>query len=134
MKFLRGVIGFSLAAIIINSLWGVFVTYFGVLGGYISALILTGSMWFLNHYIGIIQNEKESAYIDMGLGIAIALVTRDMINQGAMSVISSMPTFSCVIVGAILGGIAAGLIEKQLGKSKISYKTIDILSTKFIND
>ncbi len=134
MKFLRGVIGFSLAAIIINTLWGVFVAYFGVLGGYVSAFILTGSMWFLNHYIGIIQNEEDAAYIDMGLGIAVSLVVRDMINKGAISIISSMPTFFCISVGAILGGIAAGLIEKQLIANKKNSKAIEILNTRFLND
>lgn len=134
MKFIRGVIGFALAGIVINTLWGVFVNNFGILGGYISALILTGSMWFLNHSIGLIQNDKDSAFVDMGLGVGICLVVRDMINNGVISITSSVPTFLCVTVGSVLGGIAAGLIEKELNKNKTRDKNLEGIRTQFLND
>lgn len=133
MKFFRGTLGFFLAAIVINSFWSVFTNIFGVLGGYISAFILTGSMWFLNHYIGLIENDEDSAFIDMALGIAISIVVRDSMIHGVSSVVSSMPTFAWVTIGAVLGGCSAGVIERNLSKSNKNDEGFKIIKPKVID-
>ncbi len=118
MKFLKSTFGYFLASIIINGFWGIFTNKFGPFGGYIAALCLTGSAWYINHYLGLIKHDEDSAFIDMGLGVAICLVTKGYILSGINSIISSIPTFICIVVGAILGGYVSVLIEKKILEKK----------------
>lgn len=118
MKFLKSTFGYFLASIIINGFWGIFTNKFGPFGGYIAALCLTGSAWYINHYLGLIKHDEDSAFIDMGLGVAICLVTKEYILSGINSIISSIPTFICIVVGAILGGYVSVLIEKKILEKK----------------
>ena len=118
MKFLKSTFGYFLASIIINGFWGIFTNKFGPFGGYIAALCLTGSAWYINHYLGLIKHDEDSAFIDMGLGVAICLVTKGYILSGINSIISSIPTFICIVVGAILGGYVSVLIEKRILEKK----------------
>lgn len=133
MKFLKSTFGYFLAAVIINTFWGFFTNKLGLLGGYFAAFFLTGSMWYVNHYLGLIKHDEDSAFIDMGLGIAICLVTKGYIFNGINSLISSMPTFICIAVGAAFGGYAAVVIEKNIMKKKIVKVTSKEESLKGIN-
>lgn len=133
MKFFRGTLGFFLAAIVINSFWGVFTNILGIFGGYISAVILTGLMWFLNHYMGLIENDEDSAFIDMALGIAISIIVRDSIIHGASSMVSSMPTFVCVTIGAVLGGCVAAVIERNMVRTNKNDEAFKIIKPKVID-
>jgi hypothetical protein len=134
VKFLKSTFGYFLASIIINGCWGFFTNKFGILGGYAAAFFLTGSMWYINHYKGLISHDEDSAFIDMGLGVAVCLVTKGYVLNGVSAVISSMPTFVCVGVGAVFGGLAAILIEKsitekniiQVKSKKESFETINL--------
>ena len=118
MKFLRNTFGYFLASIIINGFWGIFTNKFGVFGGYFAAIFLTGSSWYIVHYLGLIKHDEDSAFIDMGLGVAICLVTKGYILNGINSIISSIPTFICIVVGAILGGYVSVLIERNIVEKK----------------
>lgn len=47
----------------------------------------------MNHHEGLIENEEDAAFIDMGLGVAICIVMRDTLIHGVGELISSLPTF-----------------------------------------
>ncbi len=112
-NFIRSIIGFSIAAIVINEGWGIFTGLFGVKGGWVSALLLTGSMWYINHHKGLVYNSQEAAFVDMGLAIGLSLIVRDMLSDGINGLEASFPTLFCVCIGGILGGIAGGFFEKR---------------------
>lgn len=118
MNFIKSTFGYFLASIIINGFWGIFTNKFGPLGGYIAAICLTGSAWYINHYLGLIKHDEDSAFIDMGLGVAICLVTKGYILNGINSVISSIPTFLCIAFGAILGGYVSVVMERRIEERK----------------
>lgn len=122
MKFFKSTFGYFLASVIINGCWGFFINRFGVLGGYFAAFLLTGSMWYINHHVGLIKHDKDSAFVDMGLGIAICIVAKGYIESGVGSVISSIPTFVYVAIGAALGGYVAVVIEKNIIQKKSKRK------------
>lgn len=124
VKFLKSTFGYFLASIIINGFWGIFTNKFGPFGGYIAAFCLTGSAWYINHYLGLIKHDEDSAFIDMGLGVAICLVTKGYILNGINTIISSIPTFICIVVGAILGGYVSVLIEKTILEKKKENKVL----------
>ena len=129
MKFFKSTLGYFLASIIINGFWGIFTSKFGVFGGYLAALCLTGTAWYINHYLGLIKHEEDSAFIDMGLGVAVCLVTKGYLLNGINSLISSIPTFLCIAIGAILGGYVSVVIENRIievKQKKKSFKTTDL--------
>ena len=111
-RFVKSMFGFVMATIVINSCWSFFPEIFGVKGGWISALVFTGGMWYLNHYKGIIHNEQDAAFVDMGLAIGLSLIVRDLIKNGSQGMQSSLPTLLCVCIGGILAGIVGGYIQK----------------------
>lgn len=119
VRLLKSMLGFLLAAVVSNKLWAVVINQFGIKGGWISALIITGTLWYINHYKGLINNEEGAAFVDMALGIAIALIARDMFIHGGKAFISSIPTFVLMTIGAVAGGASAGLLEKKIAKKKI---------------
>ena len=138
MNFFKSTLGYFLASIIINGFWGFFTNKFGPLGGYIAALCLTGSAWYISHYLGLIKHDEDSAFIDMGLGVAICLVTKGYILNGINSIISSIPTFICIVVGATLGGYVSVLIEKNIiekkkGEQSSKKENFDMLNFKVID-
>lgn len=133
MRFLKSTLGYFLASIIINGGWGFFVDKFGLMGGYLAAFFLTGFMWYINHYLGLIKHDKDSAFIDMGLGVGICLVTKGYIVNGLSSISSSIPTFVYVAIGAMLGGYVAVVIEKNIIEKISSVKGYKKESVKKLN-
>jgi hypothetical protein len=133
VKFLKSTLGYFLASIIINGFWGIFTSEFGVFGGYFAALCLTGSSWYIVHYLGLIKHDEDSAFIDMGLGVAVCLVTKGYLLSGINSLISSIPTFLCIAIGAILGGYVSVVIEKRIVEVKQKKKNFKTTSLEIID-
>lgn len=116
MKFLRSTIGYMIAGMIVMSVWGAFADSYGIGGGWFASLIIIGPMWFLNHFLGLIKHDADSAFVDMGLGIAFTGIFRDVFSNGIGALSGSLPTIGLVVLGAILGGIAAAKIEEDMEK------------------
>lgn len=133
MKFLRSTLGYCLAGVVINGFWGFFLNKFGLLGAYGAALFLTGSMWYINHYVGLIKHDEDSAFIDMGLGVAISLVAKNYIINGVNSIVNSIPTLVYVVIGAALGGYVAVLIEKNNRKTNCKEESFKIINIDFVD-
>lgn len=129
MLYFKSVIGFLLASLFIMSdLWGEFASI-GIFGGYLAAIIIVSPMWYLNHSVGLIENDNRAAWVDMAWGIAIAGTLRDTFINGFDALTSALPTLSIVILGAIAGGISVGLIEKHMAKSRIIEDTTVVKTT-----
>lgn len=111
--FLRSTLGFCAAGIVLNTAWGIFVNMFGIEGGWISALVLTGTLWYVNHYLGIVENKGEAVFVDMGLAVGLCSLIRDSLLNGISGFISSMPTFICVLIGGVIAGILGGYLQKK---------------------
>lgn len=118
MKFLRAVLGYAIAGMIVMSVWGAFVGVesFGIIGGWLAAFAIIGPMWFLNHFLGLIPHDADSGFVDMGLGIGLTGLFRDTFGFGFDAFVEAMPTLGLVAVGAILGGIVAAKVEESMEK------------------
>ncbi len=114
MKHLGTVLGAAIAGMFVMSVWGKFVEAYGIGGGWFAGLIIIGTMWFLNHYIGIHNND--GAFIDMALGIGVAGTMRGVFEGGAEAGIASIPTLGFVILGGMVGGYTAYKLEVYLAK------------------
>lgn len=117
MKNLSTVIGGAIASIFVMGVWGKFAESYGIAGGWFAALIIIGTMWFLNHHIGIMHNSEEGAWVDMALAIAVCGTLIPVFSTGSIKpVIDSMPTLIIVILGGIAGGITAAKLKKEVVK------------------
>lgn len=116
MKVLRAVVGYCIAGMLVMSIWDTLLAPYGVIGGFISAIIIIGPMWYLNHYKGLIYDAPGSGFVDIGLGIGMAGVSRDffMNNMDWGLMVDTIPTLALVILGAVIGGLLAASIEKNM--------------------
>lgn len=105
MKNLGTVLGAAIAGIFAMSVWGAFTDAYGIAGGWFAGLIIIGTMWTMNHYIGIIN--CDGAFVDMGLGIGVAGFIKDLVLNGAQAGMDSLPTLVLVLIGGAIGGITA---------------------------
>lgn len=120
MKHLGTILGAAIAGMFVMSVWGAFVEAYGIGGGWFAGLIIIGTMWYLNHYVGIHNNE--GAWVDMALGIGVAGFMRDVFMKGGQAGIESLPTLGLVILGGIVGGVCAAKLEQYLAKKESEEK------------
>lgn len=119
MKFFRSVLGYMIAGMIVMSVWGAFVGVesFGIIGGWLAAFVIIGPMWYVNHYLGLIYHEDGSTWVDMGLGIALVGIFRDVfLFDGVATFMAAVPTMLLVSLGAVLGGFAAAKVGADMAK------------------
>jgi len=116
LKHLGTVVGTAIAGMFVMSVWGQFVTEYGIVGGWFAGFIIIGTMWMVNHYVGIHCND--GSWVDMALGIGVAGYARGMFEQGIQAGIDSLPTLSLVLLGGMLGGYVAILLENHLKEEK----------------
>lgn len=116
MKFIRSTLGYMLIGMLAASVWGVFAETYGIGGGWFAALIVIGPIWFLNHFLGLIKHDSDSAFVDMGFGIAFTALFKDFFNQGVGALTTSLPTLLLVVLGAVFGGYVAAKIEEDMEK------------------
>lgn len=119
MRFVKSTLGFMVAGMLVMSIWGEFTIGDANLGGWLAGLIIIGTMWFLNHYVGLIENLDTRAFVDMGWGIAWTGLLRDVFMKGGGAFVESLPTIGLVTVGAILAGFVINLINKY-NESKVT--------------
>lgn len=116
MRHLGTIIGSAIAGMFVMSVWGEFAGQYGIAGGWFAGLIIIGSMWYLNHAIGLIKND--GAFVDMALGIGVAGFSRGIFEKGLQAGIESVPTLLVVLAGGALGGVMAALLQKRLEKEQ----------------
>lgn len=115
MKFTRSTVGHFIAGMLAMSIWDAMSMNYGIAGGILAAVIIMSPMWYFNHYKKLVYEAPHSGFVDMGLGIGIAGMTRDFfLNNMAMSdVVDTLPTLLLVILGGLIGGVLASFIEKD---------------------
>ncbi|WP_432409239.1 Lin0368 family putative glycerol transporter subunit [Wukongibacter sp. M2B1] len=114
MKHFGTILGTAIAGMFVMSVWGKFADAYGIGGGWFAGFIIIGTMWFLNHYVGIHNND--GAWVDMALGIGVAGTMRGVFESGIEAGIASLPTLGVAILGGIAGGYAAYMLEVYLAK------------------
>lgn len=114
MKHIGTILGACIAGMFVMSVWGRFFEAYGIAGGWFAGFIIIGTMWVLNHFVGIHNND--GAWVDMALGIGVAGTMRDVFSHGVQVGIDALPTLGCVILGGALGGFMAAKLEKYSAK------------------
>lgn len=115
MKHVGTIIGTAIAGMFVMSVWGAFAGEYGIGGGWFAGFAIIGTMWFMNHWIGLINND--GAFVDMALGIGTAGFMRGVFEGGASAGMESLPTLAVALLGGLAGGVMARQLEQMKAKS-----------------
>lgn len=116
MKHFGTILGTAIAGMFVMSVWGEFAGAYGIAGGWFAGFAIISIMWFVNHFIGIINND--GAWVDMALGIGVAGTSRGIFENGMQAGIDSLPTLGLVILGGLAGGYCAYKLEQLKAEAK----------------
>jgi len=115
LKHVGTIIGTAIAGMFVMSVWGAFAGEYGIGGGWFAGFAIIGTMWFMNHWIGLINND--GAFVDMALGIGTAGFMRGVFEGGASAGMESLPTLAVALLGGLAGGVMARQLELMKAKS-----------------
>ncbi|WP_303974967.1 hypothetical protein [Streptococcus merionis] len=118
MKWIKSLTAYAFAGFFVPFLWQTVAQPLDHLAGYAAALLIIGPVWYLVHYRQWISTYEKGVTTDMGLAVAIAVFTRALLSIGLGSLDLSLQTAVWVIVGAIIAGLAAFLVERWLWRKK----------------
>lgn len=93
------IVGGFMFPFLISMLWGKLVEAFGPIGGWMAAAFVVGTMWSLNHGVGMIF-QSGTAWVDMAWAAGTGLFLADVIGGKKIN-------YSLVLAG-IVGGIIGG--------------------------
>lgn len=86
---------------VISMCWGKLVEVFGPAGGWFAAAFIVGTIWSINHGLGMIH-QSGGAWIDMAWAAGIGLLVGGIYAGDSFS--KSVPTITAAIIGGTLGG------------------------------
>ncbi len=122
MKHVGTIIGTAIAGMFVMSVWGAFAGEYGIGGGWFAGFAIIGTMWFMNHWIGIINND--GAFVDMATGIGVAGLMRGVFEQGAQVGFDAVPTLLVTLAGGAFGGFMAVKMEEMLAAKAVEEETV----------
>jgi len=114
LKHVGTIIGSAIAGMFVMSVWGAFAGEYGIGGGWFAGFAIIGTMWFMNHFLGIINND--GAFVDMALGIGVAGTTKAMFVDGFAVGVEAIPTLAITLIGGAVGGYMAYQMEQMMAK------------------
>ncbi len=107
--FIGGAIVGSMAFGIWPEMW----KSYGIMGGFMAATIVIGITWYMNHWLGVIENGPGRLWIDQGLAVFGSGIAWAMVRFYPDSHIwQIMPTLVCCVIGGLLAGWAAFHVKK----------------------
>lgn len=116
MKQLGTFIGSMISGVLVFAVWGQLATDYGLIGGWLAALITIGLAWSVCHYVGAIDNKDGAAWVDLGLPVGVAGTALGVFN--GLPLANALPTLGILALGAICGGIAAAIVSDNLAEEQ----------------
>lgn len=116
MKHLGTIIGAAIAGMFVFGVWGEFAGAYGIGGGWFAGFIIISTMAFMNHVIGVHNND--GAWVDMAVGIGVAGTAKVMFVESSFQVVTdAMPTMIIVMLGGIAGALVGAMMQKTILKN-----------------
>ena len=106
-EIIKTLLGAAIFPFVVRLLWDEIVKNFGPLGGWIAAGLIVGTMWLLNHGLGLIV-QSGKVWIDMALAVATGVLVATTLEGNNIK--ESIPT----LMGCCIGGIIAGIVLANL--------------------
>ena len=121
MKLVRSTIGYMFAGMIVMSVWGGVIEGLGTIGGILAGFLIIDVMLFINLNLRLVYHGPQSGFVDLGMGVGFTGIFRDMwisiLGDGNINALTdSLPTIAFVVIGALIGGYLAAMVERDLNK------------------
>lgn len=100
-QIISTIVGGFLFPFLIATIWGRLVEAFGPIGGWMAAGFVVGTMWALNHGLGMIH-QSGTAWVDMAWAAGTGLFLADVFAGKKIN--------GSTILAGILGGIIGGFV------------------------
>ncbi len=100
-QIISTIVGGFLFPFLIATMWGRLVEAFGPIGGWMAAAFVVGTMWAMNHGLGMIH-QSGTAWIDMAWAAGTGLFLADLFAGKKIN--------GSTILAGILGGIIGGFV------------------------
>lgn len=112
MRVFGSFIGGLMYGLLVFGIWGVLAGTYGLLGGWLAGFIIASTGWFINHYIGLIDNKPGAAAVDQAWGVMTAGVALGVFSGRPLE--AAIPTIALCLIGGTLGGIASAMLQKTM--------------------
>jgi hypothetical protein len=124
MRYLSTMIGGAICGALCFGIWPEMWKSYGIMGGWITAAIVIGICWYMNHWIGVIRNPPGKLWVDQGWAVAAAGIAWTMVRFNA-PILRALPVVLCCLVGGALAGIAAVPVKKHLALVRLQKTSAD---------
>ena len=82
------------------------------MGGWITAAIVISICWYMNHWLGIVWNEKGRIWVDQGWAVSSAGIAWGMVRFNSQ-IRHAVPVVLCCLLGGALAGVAAAQVKRH---------------------
>ena len=95
----------------ILQVWGRLVNRWKVAGGFLSAFLIVGPIWLMNHGMTFsLIHQTGGAFVDMGLATGVGIFVYGLL--GGKSFQKSLYLLSAALRGGLIAGILLYLVSK----------------------
>ena len=112
MRLLATVVGGAVCGALVFGVWPEMWKSYGIMGGWITAAVVIGICWYMNHWLGVIWNQPGRIWVDQGWAVAAAGIAWAMVRFHA-PFLRALPVVFCCLLGGALAGIAAVFVKKH---------------------
>ena len=113
MRHFATFVGSAICGAACFAVWPEMWKSYGIMGGWLAAAILISIMWYMNHWLGVIENPDGKIWVDQGFAVCSAGIAWAVVRFDA-AVLQCLPTLICLAIGGALGGWAAVHAKKVL--------------------
>ena len=112
-KHLSTFIGGAIVGSLSFGIWPEMWKTYGIMGGFLTATVVIGIMWYMNHWLGVMDNPKGKLWIDQGFPIAASGIVWGLVRFYPNSQFTHIfPTLICCLIGGALAGWAAHAVKQ----------------------
>jgi hypothetical protein len=113
MRLVATAIGGAICGALCFGIWPEMWKTYGIMGGWITAAIVISICWYMNHWLGVVWNEKGRIWVDQGWAVSSAGIAWAMVRFNSQFR-QAVPAILCCLAGGALAGVAAAQVKKHL--------------------
>ena len=84
-----------------------------IMGGWLAATIIISIMWYMNHWLGVMENPPGKIWVDQGFAVSAAGIAWGVVRFDAV-LAQALPTLICCAIGGVLAAGAAVAVKQVL--------------------
>ncbi len=106
-------IGSAICGALVFAIWPEMWKTYGIMGGWLAATILISISWYMNHWLGVIDNPEGKIWVDQGFAVCSAGIAWAIVRFDAIP-LQCLPTLICLALGGALAGWATIYVKQVL--------------------